>query len=207
MGGEPAGTGPAEGRGMGPAQSRTFRARSGLAAYDAAIFHGAPPVHGPVMRSDFGYGAMFQARLRRVPEVVAEGSGDLVLFMVTSARHEMEVWMDGRRRGRVGFRRGDLVVVPPGMASRWCAQDGQASVVHLHVTAERLAQTLADEPGCTALNLVPGLAFRDPVLQRLMMAAARLDDADALSSLQVAAIGASALLQVLRHPPPGLPSA
>ncbi|MCY1707265.1 hypothetical protein [Pannonibacter sp. SL95] len=191
-------------RGKEPSQPLVFHAKSGLAAYDAAAFYGAPPVHGPAIRSELGFGAMFQARMRRVPEVEANSGGDLVLLMVSSAQHEIEVWMDGRHRGCVGFRRGDLVLVPPGMASRWCAKDGQASVVHLHVTAERLAQTLADEPSCTALNLVPGLAFRDPVLQRLMTAAARLDETDALSSLQVAAIGASALLQVLRHPPPGL---
>lgn len=204
---EPGEGGPTGRRGGGAGKPAVFHARSGLKAYDAAIFHGAPPVHGPVMRSDFGYGAMFQARMRRVPEVEAEGTGDLVLFMITSAHHEMDVWMDGRHRGRVGFRRGDLVVVPPGMTSRWCARDGQASVVHLHVTAERLAQTLADEPGCSSLNLVPGLAFRDPMLQRLMMAAARLDDGDALSRLQVAAIGATALLQLLRNPPPAPGSA
>jgi hypothetical protein len=156
------------------------------------------------MRSDFGYAAMFQARLRRVPEVEANGVGDLVLFMVTSARHEMEVWMDGRHRGRIAFRRGDLVALPPGMSSRWCAAAGQASVIHLHVSADRLAQTLADEPSLTTLGLTPGLAFRDPVLQRLLMAAARLDDADPLSPLQVAAIGATALLRVLRQPPPGV---
>lgn len=192
------------GAGRDPASPATFRARSGLAAHDLATFHGAPPVHGPPMRSDFGYAAMFQARLRRVPEVEVAGSGDLVLFMVVTARHAMDVWMDGRHRGRTAFRCGDLVAVPPGMSGRWCARDGQAGAIHLHVSAGRLAPTLAEEPRLTALPLAPGLAFRDAVLARLLAKAARLDDADPLARLQVAALGALALLRVLRHPPPGL---
>lgn len=179
-----------------------FHAQSGLDAYDAATFYGAPPLHGPVMRSDFGYAAMVQPRLRRISEVAAEGSRDLVLLMVTSTCYDQEVWMDGRHSGRIRFRRGDLVVVPPGMASRWCGNEGQAGAIHLHVSAARLTQTLAEEPRCSALNLAPGLAFRDPTLQRILLQAARLDDLDPLSRVRVAALGALALLRVLRHPPP-----
>lgn len=201
-------TGPCGETGTEAPDGRTvYHARSGLASFDSACFYGAPPVHGPPKRSDFGYAAMFQARLRATPEAEARGTDDLVLLMVTSAHHEMEVWLDGQFRGKVPFRRGDLVAIPPGMDSRWCAPDGQASALHLHISGQRLAQTLVEEKGCTRLNLVPGLAFRDPALQRLMQAAARLDDADPLVKLQVAAIGAQAMLRVLRVPPPGLSTA
>lgn len=178
-----------------------FHAHSGLAAYDRARFHGGPPIHGAPIQSRLGYSAMFQDRQRRVTEVVADGSNSLILFMIISREHAMDVWMDGRHQGCVRFHRGDLIVVPPGMSSRWCAREGQASVMHLHISGERLAETLADEPERAALDIAPRLAFRDPALEQILTKITRLDEADPLSHLQVAALGASALLRVLRHPP------
>lgn len=175
-----------------------YQAQSGLAAYDQALFFGAPPHHGPAKKSDFGYAALYQPRLREVPEVCVAGGSEFVLLMTMSSHHKMETWMDGRYQP-IEFRRGDLVAIPPGMETRWCASSGQASAMHLHVSSARLNDAVSDE-GCGKFGLVPGLAFRDVHLQRLMQKAARIDESDPLMPLKIASIGAAALLRLLTTP-------
>ncbi|NKC33875.1 hypothetical protein [Falsiroseomonas selenitidurans] len=160
---------------MSGAGSPRLHQATGLSDYDAAAWTSLPPVRG-VLQGSAGWGVLLQEPdvapqgFRAVEVDVPEQKGAVLLLALAAGRNEGHLSGTGAARPlRVGLRRGDALLVPPGTASRWYSSTGQERVLHLHLALPFLEEVAA-QGGMRARpeSLPPGLLRRDATLDFLL---------------------------------------
>lgn len=148
---------------------------TGLSDYDAAAWTSLPPVRG-VLQGAEGWGVLLQEPevapdgFRAVEVEAPEPAGAVLLLTLAAGRNEGHLSGTGAVRPlRVGLRRGDALLLPPGTASRWHSSTGQERVLHLHLPLPFL-DAVAAQGGTRARPdlLPPGLLRRDATLDFLL---------------------------------------
>ncbi|TDG18959.1 hypothetical protein E2C05_27775 [Paracraurococcus ruber] len=147
--------------------------RTGLPDYDAARWTRLPELE-QVLPTEQGWGVVLQRRTPRATgpvEVVAPETANAVLILVLGAsRNECRLEGSGAARPiRLAVRRGDALLLPPGIASWWYNAAGAKGALQLHLSAGFLAG-IADRAGLPGPDgrLRPGRLARDQTLDFLL---------------------------------------
>jgi hypothetical protein len=158
-----------------PALPLTLHQSTGLPDYDAAAWSSLPPVRG-LLRGEEGWGVLLQEPdqapqgFRAVEVAVPETSGAVLLLGLAAGVNEGRLSGTGAARApRVRVRRGEALLVPPGVGSLWHSNTGQERVLHLHLPGAFLARTAEGAEMVARPELLPaGTLRRDPTLDLLL---------------------------------------
>jgi len=185
----------------------TYRASSGVRSYDVAVAS-APPQPTRAFSAGDGVSAVFQERVRHAIEWTVPPIPDHVVMTVIG-RGQLHATLSGVQ-GRTEMPRGATAILPVGAASTWAYEPPTCSIVQLHLSRAligRSAEELSTQGG--RVELIPGLAHQDEVLERLaQQAAAEMRDPMVASKLMIESIALAMTVRLLRcynawHPSAG----
>lgn len=139
---------------------------SGLPDYDAAAWTALPPLRG-TLRGEEGWGVLLQDPVagpdafRPVEVEVPESTGVVLLLGLAAGMNEGRMSGTGAARPRrAQLRRGEALLLPPGIASSWVSRTGQERVLHVHLTAGFLAGVAAEVGLVARADLLPAGTLR-----------------------------------------------
>ncbi len=138
-----------------------------VSSYDTALFSSLQPTR-TLVPSDRGFGVLEQFGSRHEYEVAVPAKDVAVILMYLGDDMRPTHFTLAGQRGHRTHRRGELVIVPPGVPSRWIYPGGHPAVLHAHLPMARFAELEDDGLTLSALELRPSTGHRSAHLGALM---------------------------------------
>lgn len=123
-----------------------------VVSYDTALFSSLRPTE-TLVPSSRGIGVLRQLGGDDEYEVLVPAKDFAVILMYLSDDRRPTEFLLADRRGRRTHRRGEIVIVAPGVPSRWIYPGGHPAVLHAHLPMARFADLGDDGVTLSGLEL------------------------------------------------------